>query len=846
MASDPDIVPRGQYRNDQYTTIAVGGSTFGDGNANNVWIESDVYSSTPTSATNLNIEVRPTGTAFTGSSTAYNTARILKETYLPTQRRGASMVYDAKNKRFILFGGYNGTTRFNDVYSLSADDTYARWHKLSPTGTPPTAKNLAGAVFVRGTTSGSVDKAYMVIWGGASPSDLNEMHTLDLTTPDSEVWTTITQTNTPAARSYISQTMATKSTGTNTTDIYLFGGSSVALVNDLQRCTFNVNTPTAVTWTTLAADGAVGSPSRRSGAGMVYDSANDRLIITSGYNDTIYLSDVWQYSLSGAAFTQITPTGTTPGGRENFNIGYDPVNQRAILMGGWQGASTSNRNDVIQLSLTASSEAWTQIKSNDLINQAILAFSNSASAVDTSRNMLVTATQYGYDGNNKYAYAFNMNDTSATAPLYGLTIVDYFRGKDAPCNVYNPTRGEYLIINGYGAMDDDATINRGEHVSEIWAYDRTNNKWRYAAKGPFSMPPNEGGLAVYDSANDRIIYFGGLCGVNQRTSDVWQLKADVHGMYHATKLAPTGTPPTPRWFAAGCYDAANQRMVVWGGQSTSAVLSDAFALDLTSGSEAWSSITPTGSAPTGTWQHSFVFDSANNRLYIHGGATNTAGTTFTSQLFYLDITTTNCAWTNTGVTGGLAVRGATLGYDSTNQRLVCFGGYDGSAVNNTVRYTSTSSFTSWTTQATTNTPSARRSAGYAVIGNYFIVTCGRPVSGTWFSDTQELNFTDSPAAWSWTNKSPYIYQIMAVPATSLTLRASYHWQSWGVTGATTGASVPFGHTVDFVLSNGSTGGQVKIYNSGWTAKPAKVWNGSSWVTKPVKVYNGTEWIQTSY
>ncbi|MGD8373351.1 MAG: hypothetical protein PVI21_00660 [Candidatus Woesebacteria bacterium] len=845
MASDPDIVPRGQYRDDQYTTIVSGGNTAGDGISNDIWLESDVYSSTPASATSLSTEVRPTGTNFSDAATSTNVARILKETYLPTQRRGANLVYDAKNKRFILFGGYNGVTRFNDVYSLSADDAYARWRKLSPSGTPPTAKNLAGAAFVRGTTSGSVDKAYMIVWGGASPSNLNEMHTLDITTPDSEAWSTVSQTNTPATRSYISQTMVPINTTSSTTDLYLFGGSSAALVNDLQRCTFDVNSPAAVTWTTLTADGAAGSPSRRSGAGMIYDSANARLIVSSGYDGSNYLSDAWEYSISGSSFTQLSPSGTTPGGRQLFNIAYDPINGRALLTGGWQGSISTNRNDVIQLSLTSGAEAWTQIKSNDLTNQGILAFSSCASAIDTSRNMFVFATQYGYDGNNKYTWAFDMNDTSATAPMYGLTVIDYFRGRDAPTCVYDSDRSEWLLISGYSAMDDDATTSRGEHVSDIWAYDRTANKWRFAAKGPFSIPANEGGLAVYDSANQRTIYFGGLCGANQRTNDTWELKADSHGMYHATKLSPSGSLPTQRWFANGCYDVTNQRMVMWGGQSQSAVLGDVWELDLTDGAEAWTQLSPTGSAPATAWQSCFAFDSANNRLYIHGGATNTGGTTFTSQLFYLDISTANCSWTDTGVTGGLAVRGATLGYDTTNQRLVCFGGYDGSAVNNTVRYTSTSSFTSWTTQATSNTPSARRSAGCMVIGDYFLVACGRPVSGTWFNDTQELNFTDSPASWAWTDKSPYIYQIMGVATTGLTARASYHWQAWGTTGVTVGDAVAFGNVVDFITSDG-TGGNAKVYNGSWTAKPAKVWNGSAWVTKPVKVYNGSEWIQTSY
>lgn len=848
MASDPDILPRGQYRNDQRTPIAVGGYSNGDGVSNNVWLEADVYSSTPTSSTSLNAEVRPVGTAFTGSATSSATARALRESTLPTSRRGGNLVYDAKNKRYLLFGGYDGTTRYNEVWELSADNAYARWHKLTPTGTAPTGRNLAAATFVRGTTSGSVDKAYFIIWGGAAPGDSNTMSVLDVSTPGSEAWSSVTQTNTPAARSYLNHHMVAKTVSASSADIYLFGGWGTTRTNDLVKCTFSVNTPTAVTWTTLKADGTAGNPSGRSGTGMVYDSANDRLIITGGYTGSSYLNDVWQYSISGNTFTQLSPGGSAPGNRELACIGYDSVNQRALVIGGWQGSASSNRNDIQQLSLTSGSETWTQIKSNDLNNQGVLAFSNGAAAVDTARNIFAVATFLGYDSTSKYVYAYNMNDTSVSGQLYSLTVVDDFRARDAPGYVFNTARNEWVLINGYSAMDDNATISHGEHVSEIWAYDVINNKWRYAAKGPFSMLQNEGGLAVYDAANDRIIYFGGLVGTGQRTNDVWQFKADAHGMYVATKLSPSGTLPTQRWLMAGCYDAANQRIVLWGGQSASGVLGDVWQLSLAQGSEAWTQLTPTGSGPTAAWQSCFAFDATNKKLYIHAGATDAGGTTFTSQLFILDVSTASCAWTNTGVTGGLAVRGATLAFDATNQRLVCFGGYDGSVVNNTTRYTSTSSFTSWTTQSVPNAPTARRSAGYMVIGSEFYVACGRPPSGTWFNDTNSLNYAASPASWTWTAKSPAIYQVNAVATTGLTARASYHWQAWGVTGVTTGAAASFGgnseSAADFVA--GTAGGQVKTNNGSWAAKPAKVWDGSAWVTKPVRVWDGAAWIETSY
>ena len=830
----------GQYRNDQSTPIAVAGITT-DGVTNNVWLETMGYADDPTISTTISAETQIIGTNFTGTPTA-SKSLILKQANLPTSRRGSAMIYDAKNKRFIVFGGYDGTSRFNDVWELSADSAYHRWKKLTPSGTAPVARNLCGSVYARGTTSGSVDKAYMVIWGGADPGDRNDMAILDVSTPGSEAWSAVTQTNAPSARDYITHHMAAKVTASNTIDIYLFGGWASSRVSDLNRCTLNVNSPTSVTWTQLKASGAAGNPAIRSGATMVYDSANDRLIITGGFNNTTYLSDVWQYSISGGSFTQLSPTGTTPAGRELASIGYDSVNQRAVIIGGWQGSAGNSRNDVLSLSLVAGSEAWTQIKSNDTNNQGVLPFSNACAAVDTNRNILAITNLYGYDATDKYVYAFNLGDTSTTASVYSLAVADYFRARDAPAFVHNTTRDELLLINGYSAMDDDATIANGEHVSEIWAYSQTNQTWRNAAKGPFLMTQSEGGLAVYDSANDRVIFFGGLRGSSQMSNDVWQLKADAYGMYKATKLSPSGSLPPQRWLMAGCYDAANHRMVIWGGQNASTILNDTWALDLTSGSEAWTQLTPTGTAPTAVWQSAYVYDSVNKRLYTHGGYT---GASYSTQLFYLDLSTTNGAWVNTSVTGGLAVRGAVMRYDSTNQRLICFGGYDGTSVNNTVRYTSTASFTSWTTQATTNTPAARRSAGTGMINNSFVVTCGRPVSGTWFNDMQELDVSLTPASWAWKTRTPKIYQPVALGLTGLA-QDNFHWRSWLAAGAAISPASSFGSnsetSIDFVIGTDHSG-QVRVYNgTSWVWKPIKTWTGSAWTTKTLRHWNGSIWV----
>src|SRR5262249_12984780 len=48
-------------------------------------------------------------------------------------------VYDPAGNRLILFGGDGDTDSFNDAWQLSLAAT-PTWSKLSPTGTPPTAR----------------------------------------------------------------------------------------------------------------------------------------------------------------------------------------------------------------------------------------------------------------------------------------------------------------------------------------------------------------------------------------------------------------------------------------------------------------------------------------------------------------------------------------------------------------------------------------------------------------------------------------------------------------------------------------------------------------------------------
>src|SRR5262249_7089447 len=64
-------------------------------------------------------------------------------------------------------------------------------------------------------------------------------------------------------------------------------------------------------------------------------------------------------SLAGSpAWTQLIPVGTPPSGREGHTAIYDPVDDRMVVFGGWDGFN--KLNDVWALSL-AGSPSWTQL-----------------------------------------------------------------------------------------------------------------------------------------------------------------------------------------------------------------------------------------------------------------------------------------------------------------------------------------------------------------------------------------------------------------------------------------------------------------------------------------------------
>src|SRR6476646_7893099 len=158
------------------------------------------------------------------------------------------------------------------------------------------------------------------------------------------------------------------------------------------------------------------------------------------------------------------------------------------------------------------------------------------------------------------------------------------------------------------------TVNTSGAGAERWA--------NLAASNP--PPARFYHTLVSDSANDRAITFGGAanCGPLR---DVWLLTnaSGLSGPPAWSQLTPTGTGPDARYAANAVYDGANNRMIVFGGAAggycsgAPPLRNDVWVLTNANGlggPPAWIQLSPGGTPPTARAATTSVYDPSSNRL----------------------------------------------------------------------------------------------------------------------------------------------------------------------------------------------------------------------------------------
>jgi|GEM_PF-1440695 len=849
-----------QFDSDHETILMTGDST----SNTSVFLDFSVATLNSSETVTPKVEVRPIGSSLTGSSTHSGDSFNFSPS-VPRFRTYPATIYDSVNHRMIVFGGKDDNASYlNDTWELklpTSNNPNPIWRQMSPSGTPPTGRTAMVYVY------DSVAER-MIIFGGTNGAALGGFYALDTSTADG-AWSTFDPIGTDPANRFTSAGIF----DVTNRRMIIFGGWTTADNNDTWSITLPDDLATS-TSTLLSPGGTL--PSVRSEHSLIYDSANQRMILFAGWGAAFY-NDVRVLSLTSGSEAWSTPTivNTAPSIRSSHVAVYDPVNQRMVITQGREqiGANWYFRNDVYSLAIPSGTTfTWTN---NTAATGSLPAKRYAAGAAYDSVNKRMM-TFGGLDevlsilANETIFYDLSVS----SGTLYGQELyptVNLMMG-DGSVAVYDSQNKQMIRYGGYGRIYDlSDPEGTGYHHSEVWAYTTDANSASYNFLN--NITPSAGPLAgevaaiVYDTTYNRLVRFGSL-GYNQDQglNDTWGMSLDPsRADYHVWKRFTTsGGPPAVRWGAAVIYDAPNSRMIVFGGSeagTTSTHYNDVWQLSLPDPDDnggnptyTWSQITPSGTPPSERFQSTGIYDPDNIRMLIFGGRSSTD--TYLYDLWELDWGANpnhnTFTWYNRtpGSNNPTGRRGHTAVYDSTYDRMIMFGGWNGSSTHYNDVWslsTTTPGSEAWTSITTSGTPPIVRRSHNAIfdpVTQRMVIQGGRgalsPVN--FLSDFWELTLPSGTTGWTWSQLSPIVHQKASVPITSLTNNTGYHWQAWA-TGSVSGDTIKISYggnsesSSDFIVGTISFSSSIKTVD-GLAFEYVKTMN--SLIVANVKSIDGLE------
>ncbi len=263
---------------------------------------------------------------------------------------------------------------------------------------------------------------------------------------------------------------------------------------------------------------------------------------------------------------------------------------------------------------------------------------------------------------------------------WGITIPgDVPGGRHSPQWGYDPARNRVLIFGGYGS----------HHPGDPYAY--LNDVWELNLDGapswnelvPTGTPPagRLAGVAVFDVLHQRFVGFGGTAGL---PVDTWQL--DLRDIPAWSTIETNGVEPLGSYGMTSIFDPARNRMLIFGGSTTAdyyGTHNDTWELNLKPDVPVWRQMSPSGTLPIARRTLTSVFDARRDRMVIFGGWDGSPDSdAFLNDTWALSLSSGDGEWTQLSPAGALPhVRDAMAAvYDPGADRMVLFGGWGGNTM----------------------------------------------------------------------------------------------------------------------------------------------------------------------
>jgi len=467
----------------------------------------------------------------------------------------------------------------------------------------------------------------------------------------------------------------------------------------------------------LAPAGAVASwvnhwgswPLARSEHAMAYDPDRHLTVMFAGRpSGTALFGDTWEWDGARAQWVQHTPAIETSGppARAGHAMVYDAAHQRTFLFGGWQPGTGQFIAD--QWEWDSAGKTWHQ---RTLTGAQPAPRYGHAMVYDADRGRVVLFGGYGgatsararfndlwewdgtgwtdvtpagtkpsprlnalmaYDASRK-AIVLRGGNTGTAVPPSGTAIDDTWEW-DAATATWSPFTAPALTGTPLATHRAVYDAGRGKVVlyqdyQTMWQWEPATPAWMplTTSKTDPLLPPTNGPGIIYDSGRARIAFFGGTTG---RTRDVWEWNP---GDGSWANRSPPIDGPTPRTWPFLAIDSKRDAFMVFGGFHSGDA--SAYKQDIwqwTAASPDWdSSITKlTGAKPSVRAYGPMVYDTIQDRLITFGGY----GGSYLNDLWAWSPLTQ--AWTTLQPTGPLPGPRSNhwAFHDRRRNKLIAFGG----------------------------------------------------------------------------------------------------------------------------------------------------------------------------
>ena len=433
------------------------------------------------------------------------------------------------------------------------------------------------------------------------------------------------------------------------------------------------------------------SPVARYAHGFAWDAARGRGVLYGGYNSG-NRAETWEWTGSDWI---LRVQSSLPGARHGHAMAYDPDSRATLVFGGHNG-------NPVRDTWLWDGQTWTQVSP---LTQPSARWSH-AMVHDPIRHVVVLFG--GYSG------AAGLGDTWEWS---GATRTWTQRATNGPsarlggAMTFDPRRGRVVLFGG-----EEYPV---EKLSDLWEWD--GSAWtQIDGSGP---SPRYASRMAYDPQAGTSVLFG---GVDDRTNrrgrdDTWLWNGTAW-----SRANPSLTPPA-RGYSSLVYDPLRQETVLFGGLGAGPYLGDTW----TWRAGAWALRTP-ANAPSGRNGHAAAFHAGTGEVFLFGGYDTAAR----NDLWSWD----GVNWRDRMPTATLpgARWHASLAYDPILQRLVLFGGYNGSGYYGDT-WTWDASANIWTQLPPALSPPARAYSQFEYDRTRnALVLFGGANGNTVFSDTWEL------------------------------------------------------------------------------------------------------------